>query len=105
MKYTCTNTDCKNHNIEIDIEWDGTNILEFKEKTVCPICRQKMQCVEDFSQSKDSINNVATSKLSTMSILDRKTMLKQRSTDHYNRAIKDRKEYLDHEFIKQAKIL
>ena len=38
-----------------------------------------------------------------MAIMDRKQMLKKRSDDHYMRSIKNKKEYMDNQFIKQAK--
>lgn len=102
MKYTCNNPNCERYQIEVEVQWDGSDVLNLKYKTTCPNCHQKMKCI-DSVQNNNSVQNVVTSKLSTMSIVDRKQMLKKRSDDHYMRSIKSKKEYMDNQFIKQAK--
>lgn len=102
MNYICENPSCEGYNKTVVIQWDGSDILDLKYKTTCPNCHQKMKCI-DSVQHNNSVQNVVTSKLSTMSIMDRKQMLKKRSDDHYMRSIKSKKEYMDNQFIKQAK--
>lgn len=102
MNYICENPSCEGYNKTVVVQWDGSNALDLKNKTTCPHCNQKMKSI-DSTKTRVSIHNVATSKLSTMSIIDRKQMLKKRSDDHYKKNIKDKKEYMDNQFIKQAK--
>lgn len=103
MKYTCNNPNCERYQIEVEVQWNGSDALDLKNKTMCPVCRDKMKCLDKSSATNSSVQNITTSKLSTMSILERKEMLKKRSDDHYRRTIKNKKEFLDNQFIKQAK--
>jgi hypothetical protein len=59
----------------------------------CPICNNDLEYIE-----KEGEFNANFASFSSMSDSEKKSMLRKRSRDHFNKHLKGRKEYLDKNF-------
>ena len=98
MKYICINPDCKKYNQE---EYLTGETFKFKDGKLigsnccCPKCGKERKEVKDpdadlpLSQKNIRINNMGS-----MSMEQRREVLKKRSHEHFKKEIKERKEGL-----------
>lgn len=105
MKVKCTNENCSEFNKEREVEdWNGLDSLILLKKTTCPVCGQKGKIIKtEEPKTEESFSNVGFGIIHSMNPLQRKEYLKKRSTEHFKREIKPRKEYMDRKFLGKEK--
>jgi hypothetical protein len=106
MKYVCKNKRCKSFNKEdefyneIFIYENGKLIGEHQR---CPECG----CIREFINKDENIplseKNINIGRFNGMSVKDKQDLLKKRSHEHYEKKIKEKKEYLLHETVRKFK--
>jgi len=99
MRFTCRTEGCTNQNKEIYFFRTKIVILngeKLVQESICPECGQVMK---DTTQYPQGDIDIYFGKVASMSPQERKKVLKKRSTDHFNRKIKGRKEYMDRSSI------
>lgn len=101
MEVKCKNESCPRFGKVEDVaEWDGFYSYDLFMLKVCPDCgRQRVQIPKPRSVEEPSGFNVNFAKIGSMSISDRKKVLKERSNEDYKKHIKEKKEYLDRSIL------
>lgn len=103
MKVECENRECSQFEEVVETkDWDGRDSYGLYLLRQCPVCHKKRKLVELESVPSETpigFEKVSFGKISSMSMQDRKKILKKRSNEHFNKNIKERKEYLDRSFL------
>lgn len=92
---------CRECHFVGQFDWSGSS-LELAKLKICPTCGKTLSFLKEakLDEEKEKLSQVNISKLSTMSIQDRKEKLKERSNQHYEKHIKESKIYKDRAFFK-----
>lgn len=99
MKVMCNNQNCNDYKKIIEVEdWDGVDSYRLFLLKKCPICNCQRKTIELKVQENEEGFNVYVAKFSSMSKVDQKKVLKKRSSDHFKKHLKEKKEYMDRKF-------
>jgi len=100
MKVKCNNKVCETFGQVVECEdWGGHDSYSLFLLKRCPVCGSQRKTVElKVEEGPSEEFNVYFGKFSAMSKEDQKKVLKKRSSDHFKKNIKGKKEHLDRKF-------
>lgn len=104
MKVKCININCLDFDKVVEVaDWDGLHSYGLYILKQCPTCKKLRkyipEVIENKEEQKETGFNVAFAKIGSMTPQERKKVLKKRSNEHFNKHLKERKEYLDRAII------
>ena len=95
MKYKCKTKGCEQEGKVIEIFHTTSVFRNGKITTLEQVCKKCGQMMEDCTEKKEGDIEVYFGRFNSMSLKEKRRILKQRSTDHFNKKIKEKKEYMD----------
>ena len=104
MKYVCLNPDCKRYKVEDELtkesfHYEGGELVG--EHADCPCCGRRRKFINPNEDIPLSQKETYYGKYSSASPQERREMLKKRAHEDYNKHVKERKDYLIHEAVRQ----
>lgn len=105
--YLCQNKDCAHYGQQETVMRESFKYVDgiglVGEKAKCPICGQIRKYVNPDADVPLSEKNIGFGKYSSASAEQRREMLKQRSHEHFNKKVKERKDYLMNQAITEMR--
>lgn len=98
MIYICKNKECKNYN-KVDDSLTQENYFYRNgiltgEHQQCPVCGSKREDISENNIPLSQKNISFANKYSNASTEEKREILKKRSHEHFNKEVKERKDYL-----------
>jgi len=100
MKVICKNAECRTFDIEANIFWDGLDTYILYQRLSCPLCGKQREIISEPEEKQSDLSTISFGKIAGMDIIEKKSFLKKRSNEHYQREIKERKQHMDNIFYK-----
>jgi hypothetical protein len=97
MKYVCLNPQCENYQKEEEYHKESYSFTNGKfvgKNCLCPRCGQLRKEINPNEEIPLSEKNIEVNFFAGMSVEQKREVLKKRSHEHFNKAIKERKEGL-----------
>lgn len=95
--YVCKNEQCENYNVREEITSESFKYINGNlvgEHAVCPKCGEIREYVNPLANVPLSEKNVSMGMYSSASKEQKQEMLRKRSHEHFNKSVKERKDYL-----------
>lgn len=99
MKAICENKACSGFQKEQDIHWDGGSTLTLLQARKCPLCGNLMTLVSPPEDKTSKLETIGTTTLNSMTPMERKRILKERSTRDFHKNIEARAREMDKNVI------
>lgn len=105
--YVCNNEKCENFGVREEITREVFKYISGKglvgEHSVCPCCGEDREYINPNSDIPLDEKNVGFGMYSSASTEQKREMLKKRSHEHFNKKVKERKDYLMNKAMSEMK--
>lgn len=95
--YICRNAQCERYGVPENVEREVFKYTAdglIGEKCRCPVCGKVREYINPSSEVPLSEKSVGVGTFSSKSAEQKRELLKKRSHDHFNKHVKERKDYL-----------